>query len=238
MDTVVRGLPDGGIASLASQHAELGARLATLRQEIAVATSAADLQARLDDFDAQVNAGDRPDCPNQQTMGRGTAHRRMRKGAGWLARTAVQCGGARRAPDCTACLHDTPVRQINAHQASLGPPGKLTVLCTASCLRLDPRPCRRLRQRGLGGAAGRARGGGGGRIGIATRRHGGRAAGRLCRAPGLAAAGAPLPPDPARPLAEPCRSGAGVKPPLNGIVASLFSAATQHAADMQRDTIQ
>jgi len=97
VDTVVRGLPDGGIALLASQHAELGARLATLREEIAVATSAADLQARLDDFDAQVNAGDRPDCPNQQTMGSGIAHRRMRTGAGWHARP------------CSAVARDRPL---------------------------------------------------------------------------------------------------------------------------------
>jgi hypothetical protein len=60
LDDVARGLPDAEVAALAAQHAELGARAAALGAQVASAAAVADLQARLDDFDAQVAAGGDP----------------------------------------------------------------------------------------------------------------------------------------------------------------------------------
>lgn len=62
VDDVARGLPDAEAAQLAAQHADLGGRLAALQEHIAVAAAVADLQARLDDFDAQVAAGEGRAC--------------------------------------------------------------------------------------------------------------------------------------------------------------------------------
>jgi hypothetical protein len=57
LDEVARGLPDAEAAQLAAQHAELGGRLAALQAQVATAAAVADLQARLEDYDAQVAAG-------------------------------------------------------------------------------------------------------------------------------------------------------------------------------------
>ena len=57
LDGVARGLPDAEVAQLAGQHAELGGRLAALQAQVATAAAVADLQARLEDYDAQVAAG-------------------------------------------------------------------------------------------------------------------------------------------------------------------------------------
>ena len=59
IDAVAQTLPDAEVASLAAQHTALRERLAALQGETSAAAAAADLQARLADFDAEIAAGAR-----------------------------------------------------------------------------------------------------------------------------------------------------------------------------------